>query len=141
MAVSPDGKILATGIWQPGRQGAAEDTSSVTLWDLAKKETQQPAPTANRLAAKPDRKLRELDKRPGYVTALAFSPDGKLLASATQHQQDPSATLRLWDVVTGKEVHHWDGHRGRVNALAFSPNGRRLASASSDGTVLVWKVE
>jgi WD40 repeat protein len=141
VALSPDGKVLATGAWQPGKQGEARDTSSITLWKLDTKEIQQPTPKASHVPATPNPKLRELDKRPGYVTSLAFSPDGKLLASAAQHQQDPSATLRLWDIATGKEMRHWDGHRDRVNALAFSPGGDRLASASADGTVLVWKVE
>jgi RNA polymerase sigma factor (sigma-70 family) len=65
---------------------------------------------------------------------LAFSPDGRLLASAD------GFTVRLWEVATGKEVARFEGHQGEIHSLAFSDNGRRLASASTDSTVLIWNV-
>jgi RNA polymerase sigma factor (sigma-70 family) len=120
VALSPDGKTLATGIWPQTGEGKLKKTSIIQLWEVGK---------------------RDLPEHPGFLTALAFSPDGKTLASATQHPQGPAATIRLWDVSSGAEVRHWDGHRGRVNALAFAPNGDSLASASADGTVLVWKIK
>ncbi|HZY87801.1 MAG TPA: serine/threonine-protein kinase [Gemmataceae bacterium] len=76
---------------------------------------------------------------PGGTTALAFSPDGRLLASAGLHQ-----TVRVWDAATGREAHALEGHTRRVQALAFSRDGRRLASASwvggtgRPGEVKVW---
>jgi WD40 repeat protein len=70
------------------------------------------------------------------VNAVAFSRDGKRLASASTDK-----TVRLWDADTGQEVRALKGHTSEVIAVAFSPDGRRLASASADGTARVWDAE
>jgi WD40 repeat protein len=67
------------------------------------------------------------------VSRVAFSPDGKRLASASQDQ-----TARVWDAQTGHEILILKGHTGRVRSVAFSPDGKRLASASNDRTVKMW---
>jgi WD40 repeat protein len=66
---------------------------------------------------------------------VAFSPDGRLLASGSDDQ-----TVKLWDVETGQEVRTLRGHNGGVWSVAFSPDGRLLASGSGDGTVKLWDV-
>ncbi len=67
------------------------------------------------------------------VTALAWSPNGKWIASASYDK-----TVQVWDAANGKQLLTYKEHRDRVNALAWSPDSTRLASASDDGTVRVW---
>jgi RNA polymerase sigma factor (sigma-70 family) len=65
--------------------------------------------------------------------ALAFSPDGKLLATGSADK-----TVKLWDAATGKCKQTLEGHEAGVFSLAFSPDGKLLASGGLDGTVRVW---
>ncbi|EGJ32189.1 MULTISPECIES: hypothetical protein [Moorena] len=70
------------------------------------------------------------------LTSIKFSPDGKLLASASLDSR-----IKLWDVTTGKELQTLIGHRHWVNSVSFSPDGKLLASAGSDNTVKLWNLE
>jgi WD40 repeat protein/serine/threonine protein kinase len=76
------------------------------------------------------------------VTAVAFSPDGKRLASVSSpsNLQQPGE-VKVWDTETGQEVRAINGHTMAVTAVAFSPNGKHLASASIDRTVRLWEVD
>jgi Flp pilus assembly protein TadD len=69
----------------------------------------------------------------GVVDAVAFSGDGRRLASASR-----DGTVKVWEAATGQEALTLQGHAGRVSGVAFSADGRRLASASTDWTVKVW---
>ena len=64
---------------------------------------------------------------------MTFSPDGKLVASASHDK-----TVRLWDTVTGSCRSTLEGHSDSVTAVAFSPDGKLVASASNDRTVRLW---
>ncbi len=72
---------------------------------------------------------------------LAFSPDGKLLASCSGGSPTINdQTVRVWDLATSRERRRFEGHCGAVNAVAFTPDGRSIVSGSEDATALVWDV-
>ena len=66
------------------------------------------------------------------VHSVAWSPDGKTLASASEDQ--------LWEVASGQPLHILEGHgESKVHSVAWSPDGKTLASASDDGTIRLWE--
>jgi PKD repeat protein len=77
--------------------------------------------------------LRTLEGHTSSVFSVAFSPDGKLLASGSWDD-----TVKLWEVSTGQEVRTLEGHTNSVWSVAFSPDGKLLASGSLDDTVKLW---
>lgn len=67
------------------------------------------------------------------VYSVAFSPDGKMLASGGLDR-----TVKLWDVGAGQELATLKGHGNKYSTVAFSPDGKRLATGSADGAVKLW---
>jgi WD40 repeat protein len=89
---------------------------TVRLWDAATGEERQ-----------------KLEGHDGGVSVVAFSPDGKTVASGSGDK-----TVRLWDAATGEERQKLEGHDDYVTAVAFSPDGKTVASGSYDKTVRLW---
>ncbi|WP_414576252.1 NACHT domain-containing protein [Anabaena sp. CCY 9402-a] len=71
----------------------------------------------------------------GTVLSVAFSPDGRIFATA-----DANGEIYLWQFIDCKRLSTLEGHIDWVRTIAFSPNGRMLASGSQDQTVKLWDI-
>ncbi len=111
---APDGALLASG-------SDDDDPESIKLWN----------PNDGSL-------IRGWRGGAGTTASLAFSPDGRILASAHLVNED---NIRLWDVATGTRLATLSGHTSSARTLAFHPLGKLLASAGSDRTIRFWNVE
>lgn len=80
--------------------------------------------------------IRTMGKHTGNINAIAYSPDGNRVVSASADN-----TIMLWDVGTGNLIRTFIGHTGEVRSVSFSPNQRQVASTSNDQTLKLWDVE
>jgi WD40 repeat protein len=111
IAYSPDGKILASG----GQDGV------VRFWD-----------------AKTGKELRRFEGhhyREYHVHSVAFSPNGRWMASGTAH------VIHLWDLSSGKTVRKLGKDMGGIYQLMFSPDSKMLLSSTGDGRTRLWNVD
>ena len=155
LTFSPDGKRVAFGT----------NDRKIMIWDISagKLISQFPEANVDHTALSPDGRtlaivsgttIKLLDVTTGIidhsleghtqvVTALAFSPDGKTLASGSN-----DTTIILWDVKTGNKGQPLEGHTQPVTTIVFSPDGEKFASGSCgkqdsfyeciEGEVLLW---
>ncbi|MEU4500473.1 serine/threonine-protein kinase [Streptomyces sp. NPDC024089] len=123
MAFSPDGRTLAS-VGDDSEKRSYPNNEPAKLWDLTRID---PRPYGQ---GDPRRNLALED----VTYAVAFSPDGKTLATG-----GPGGDVRLWDVATGRLKATLANRLLEARDLAFSPDGRSLA-VTADGGVLLWNL-
>src|SRR5262249_19516664 len=100
------------------------------LWS-ALLENAQTEELRDSAAGKP---LASLQGYTGDVYSVAWSPDGKTLATGSDDQ-----TVKLWEAATGKLLANLPGHSDSICSVAWSPDGKTLASSSGDTTTKLWE--
>ena len=164
VAFSPDGNRLATvggdgalRVWTVGDDAALTPLSQVRRASGAEQQyrvlaahdgvrsartagsSRRPGPTASfacgtfRLKSE----VRGLRGHTDWVTAVAFSPDGRFIASVAAEKDN---TLRVFELPALESASAAGGHMLAVNAVAVSPNGKFVATAATDQTIKVWDI-
>ena len=111
VAVSPDGKTIASGSWD----------GTIELWQVSVDNARYP--------------IQTLAGHSGAVWSVAVSSDGKLLASGSADM-----TVKIWNLQTGELLKTLKGHSAGVFSIAFSPDNTMLASGSFDKTIKLWNI-
>jgi WD40 repeat protein len=122
VVISPDGKALAANTSWDGAQAE----SNIVLWDWTSR-----------------RELAVLRGSAYGILSLAFSPDGKYLASGGG-QYGQASEVKLWQIAAGKSIADLKGHRLWVESVRFSPDGKTLATAGGiegePGELKLWEL-
>jgi WD40 repeat protein len=147
--IAPDGRTVAFG----------PADGAVSLWDALLGKQKQPSPTPNLKGfqavafaengrvlvtagydapirvwdAASGKKLHELGREPGAVTAFAVSADGRRVAAGGQ-----AGGIRIWDVATGADACPVPGHRAWIWQAAVAPNGRVAVTGGDEKTLCFW---
>ena len=140
MAISPDGRRIALAsqqqvwVWDSPAATGIEATDSTPMNGL-EPAPKAAAPTDAEESTKSDEPRTKMLGHSGVVLGLAYSPDGRRIATASADR-----TVKIWDAENGQELLTLRAHGAPVVCVAFSPDGRYLASASADkpSQVRVW---
>ncbi len=134
VAYSPDGKFIASGsefktvkIWRaengtPVLTIKGADQTAINFRNLDTKLTEQQR-----------KDLADRDGHSSIVTSVAYSPDGKFIASGSDDY-----TVKIWQSQNGAWVRTLSGHTGGIKTVAYSPNGKFIISAGVDCTIKIW---
>ncbi len=144
---SPDGEIIASAtsdnsvrIWQIKKNYHLEDKSIKSIATNPQKSAKISFAAAGRdgkiyLKRRDNSLLKTLPGHKYPITAVHFSPDGKLLASASNDK-----TIKLWNIENYRLINTFKGHQKSVESISFNPNGKLLISGSADKTVKLWNL-
>lgn len=119
-ALTEDFNTITSIDFYGNRAVAGTTSGAINVWDIDE-----------------NKRIESLTGHNDWVWAIAFSPDGELIASGSGDQ-----TVRLWNIKKQKKQRHvWSDHTGRVRAVAFSPDGNFLASGGEDGKINLYNVK
>jgi WD40 repeat protein len=164
LCFSPDGKTLAVGLWNINQ---APSGRALQLWDVASGEEKSSFDvhdTLTGLTFSPDGKVlaggngyqpnafvrlwdtrtgAELCRHTGHRESsgtIAFSGDGKLVASGTGSLAWVDNSVHVWEAATGRLIRRFEGHHSDVGSVAFAPDGLSVASGGGDSAILLWDI-
>jgi WD40 repeat protein len=124
VAFSPDGAQIATAGDTAVTNVEGDPSNAILLWDLASVS-----------------QTMALMGHQSRVNALAYSPDGSMLASVSGDEDGLEYSVYLWDLEDGSVIDVLEEHLAPVEAVAFSPDGSLLASLDSSGVVILWELD
>ena len=134
-----DAPLLDRALLHTNLHGRGQIALQAILANAQEEQSEAPSnlpPTPNRVTGTHIATLKQdMTEEAAYLTSVAFSPDGKTVASGSGNN-----LIQLWDVSTQQHITTLTGHTGEVSSVAFSPDGTKLASGAFDYTAKLWDV-